>query len=189
MDVEVIQSLAARAARHWQAARDYDVVGLAEEFGRTMRGGLDYVKEGRNADRFAANFAGDPDVKIPRVYWETTTSRVLTLERLRGMKINDLAALGAAGVDRRALAERATRVTAKMIFDDGFFHGDPHPGNLFIEDDGRIGLIDFGMVGTVKLKASFSAVLALAALVIDGGGTTLIDVTDSAVPLFVPRAV
>ena len=74
---------------------------------------------------------------------------MLTLERLRGIRVSDLDALDAAGVDRRALAERATRVTAKMVFEDGFFHGDPHPGNLFIEESGRIGLVDFGMVGAV----------------------------------------
>ena len=81
---------------------------------------LDYLHEARNAERFAANFADDPAVQIPRVFWDLTTSRVITLERLCGLKITDRAALDAAGIDRHALAERATRVTAK--FEDGFFH-------------------------------------------------------------------
>ena len=148
-DLEVLRNLAARASRRWEAAADYDVVGLAEEFAETLRAELNYLREGRNAERFAANFAGDADVHIPKVFWETTTSRVLTLERIRGINVGDLAALDAAGIDRRAVAVRATRVTAQMIFEDGFFHADPHPGNLFIEDDGRIGLIDFGMVGAI----------------------------------------
>lgn len=160
-DLEIVQNLAARAARHWDAAAEYDVVGIADDFARTLRAELDYLTEGRNADRFAANFTGDADVRVPKLYWETTTSRVLTLERIRGIKITDLDALEAAGVDRRELAERATRVTAKMIFEDGFFHGDPHPGNLFVQDGGRIGLIDFGMVGTIddRLREQLGRVL------------------------------
>ncbi len=151
-DLEILQNLAAQADRRWAEAADYDLPGLAEEFARTLRGELDYLAEGRNAERFAANFADDPGVHIPRVLWETTTSRVLTLERIRGLKVSDLAGLDAAGIDRPALAARAARVAAQMIFDDGFFHADPHPGNLFIEPDGRIGLIDFGMVGVVDAE-------------------------------------
>jgi ubiquinone biosynthesis protein len=149
-DLEILQNLAARAERGWQVAVDYDVVGLADEFARTLRAELDYLQEGRNAERFAANFRGHPDVHIPRIFWNTTTSRVLTLERITGTKVNDLPGLERAGIDRHRLAERATGIMAQMIFDDGFFHGDPHPGNLFIEADGRVGLIDFGIVGELN---------------------------------------
>jgi len=95
------------------------------------------------------------------VFWETTTSRVLTLERIRGIKISDVDSLDAAGIDRHTLAKRATRVTAEMIFENGFFHADPHPSNLFIEADGRIGLIDFGMVGELdeRLREQLGHVL------------------------------
>jgi ubiquinone biosynthesis protein len=149
-DLEILQNVAARASRRWEGAVRYDLVGLADEFAQTLRAELDYLQEGRNAERIAANFAGDFDVQIPRVFWETTTSRVITLERIRGMKITDVAALDAAGVDPRELVERATRVMAKMVFEDGFFHADPHPGNYFIQTNGRIGIIDFGMVGTLN---------------------------------------
>jgi ubiquinone biosynthesis protein len=148
-DLEILQNLAAQLSRRWVEAAGYDIAGLAEEFARTLRAELDYLAEGRNAERFAQNFAGNPDVHIPRVYWETTTSRVLTLERIRGVKVSNIEALDRAGIDRPALATRAAEVAAQMIFVDGFFHADPHPGNLFIEPDGRIGLIDFGMVGVV----------------------------------------
>ncbi|WP_006243353.1 ABC1 kinase family protein [Mycolicibacterium tusciae] len=148
-DLEILGNLAARASRHWEAAADYDLIGIAEEFAHTLRAELDYLKEGRNAEHFATNFAADEGIHIPRIYWETTTSRVLTLERIRGIKVSDLQALDAAGIDRPALAARAARAAATMIFDDGFFHADPHPGNLFIEPGGRIGLIDFGMVGDI----------------------------------------
>ena len=160
-DLEILQNLAAQANRRWAAAAAYDLVALVDEFAWTLRGELDYLREARNAERFAVNFADDPDVHIPRVFWQTTTTRVLTLERLRGVKVSDAEGLDAAGIVRRQLAERATRVTARMVFEHGFFHADPHPGNLFIEPDGRIGLLDFGMVGEVDddLRARLGVLL------------------------------
>lgn len=148
-DLEILQTLATTASRHWSFAEQYDLPALVQEFAATIRTELDYIREGHNAERFAANFAHDSSIHIPRVFWETTTERVLTLERMRGMKISNLAALDAAGIDRAALAERAARILLKMIFEDGFYHADPHAGNFFIEADGRIGLIDYGMVGTL----------------------------------------
>ncbi len=148
-DLEILRNSAAAATRRWEVADRYDLVGLAEEFAQTLRAELDYIREGRSAERFAANFAHDPAIHIPRIFWETTTSRVLTLERIGGIKIDELGALDEAGIDRSTLAERAARMLLQMVFDDGFFHADPHPGNFFIETEGRIGLIDFGMVGTV----------------------------------------
>ena len=148
-DLAIIQSLAAIASRRWTFAEQYDLPALAQEFASTLRSELDYIREGQSVQRFAANFKANPSVHIPLVFWETTTAHVLTLERIRGIKINDLAALDAAGIDRQALAERATHLLLQMVFEDGFFHADPHPGNFFIEPGGRIGLIDFGMVGTV----------------------------------------
>jgi ubiquinone biosynthesis protein len=148
-DLEILKNAAAYASRHWKSADLYDLVGLADELAQNLRAQLDYLHEARNAERFASNFAGDRDVQIPRVFWETTTSRIITLERIRGMKITDVAGLMAAGIDPHRLADRATELVAKMVFDDGFFHGDPHPGNFFIMPGGRIGIIDFGIVGTL----------------------------------------
>ncbi len=148
-DLEIIQNFAARASRRSKAAARYDLGGLADEFVTTLRAQLDYLQEARNAEQFAANFAGDSSVQIPRVFWDLTTSRVITLERIRGMKVTDIAALDEAGLDRHDLAQRAARIVAKMVFEDGFFHADPHPGNFFIERDGRVGIVDFGMVGTL----------------------------------------
>jgi ubiquinone biosynthesis protein len=160
-DLEILKNLATHASRHWEAASDYDIVGLVDEFAETLQAELDYLREGRSAERFAANFAHDEEVHIPRVFWETTTSRVLTLERVRGIKVDDVEALDEAGIDRRALAELATRVTAQMVFEDGFFHADPHPGNFFVEPAGKLGIIDFGMVGEVdeRLRDRLGALL------------------------------
>ena len=148
-DLTILHRLALTASQRWELAAQYDIVALTDEFAQTLRAELDYVQEGRNAERFAKNFVGDPTVHIPRIFWETTTSRVLTLERICGIKINDLAALDAAGIDRPVVAQRAATIILKMVFEDGFFHADPHPGNFFIEQNSVIGMIDYGMVGTV----------------------------------------
>ncbi len=163
-DLAILHTLAFRASQRWDLAAQYDVVALADEFAQILRAELDYVQEGHNAERFATNLAGDPTVHIPRIFWDTTTARVLTLERVRGIKINDLAALDAAGIDRAVVAERAAKIILKMVFEDGFFHADPHPGNFFIEQDGVIGMIDYGMVGTVDTRTQEHLVRLLLAL-------------------------
>jgi len=148
-DLEILKELAVTASRHWDFADQYDLIGLVDEFSQTLRLELDYILEGHSAERFATNFVSDPHVHVPRVFWEATTARVLTLERISGVKINDLAALDQQGTDRRWLACYATNIVLKMVCEDGFFHADPHPGNFFIEKNGTIGLIDFGMVGVL----------------------------------------
>jgi ubiquinone biosynthesis protein len=160
-DLEIISNLAARASRRSALAADFDVIGLAHEFAGELRGQLDYVREACNAERFTVNFAGETGVHIPRVFWELSSSRVITLERLEGMKITDLEALQAAGVDRGELARNAALTVSKMVFVDGFFHGDPHPGNFFIEAGGRLGIIDFGIVGSLDegLRATLRRIL------------------------------
>lgn len=153
-DLEILNTLADRAARVWEPARSYDVPGIVREFSDTLRAELDYLREARNAERFAANFADRPDVQIPRVYRETTTARVLTLERMTGIKVSDRAALDAAGIDPPDVAARGARVVLTMIFEHRFFHADLHPGNLFVHPDGGLALIDFGMVGEVSEEMS-----------------------------------
>jgi ubiquinone biosynthesis protein len=149
-DLAILERLARQASRRFHKRAKLDWVGLAGEFARLLRAELDYELEGHNAERFAANFADDHQVRVPRVYWETTTTDVITFERMRGIKMTDVVALDEAGIDRHALAQLATRATAKMVFDHGFFHGDPHPGNFFVQSDGAIAIIDFGIVGTLS---------------------------------------
>ena len=149
-DLEILQNLAAYASRRWEAAANYNLTGIAAEFANTLRSELDYLLEGRNAERFAANFAAVPEIYIPKIYWATTTSRVLTMELITGIKVDHIEALDSASIDRSQVAERAASAAAKMIFEDGFFHADPHPGNLFIQPGGCIALIDFGMVGEIS---------------------------------------
>ena len=151
-DLKILKELADAVTGRLEFAERYDIPGIVEEFSETLRAELDYIREGHNAERFAENFADQPGLHIPRVYWETSTSRVLTLERIRGTKISNVASLDKQGINRPALARFATDVVMRMVCEHGFFHADPHPGNFFIESDGTIGLIDFGMVGTLDAQ-------------------------------------
>ncbi len=146
-DLAIMQDLARLAQERLPRAEMYDPVGLAEEFSEALRGELDYRREGRNADRFRENFAKETALYAPKVYWEFTTRRVMVQERLRGIKIDDEAALVAAGYDRDKIASNAARLVIKQVLEDGYFHADPHPGNLLVLPGEVIGLIDFGTVG------------------------------------------
>ena len=136
--------------RHSGVGQTYNLPALVDEFAFTLRNELDYGREGHNCDCFQHNFADDPGIHIPFVCWDLSTTRVLTLERVSGIKINDAAALDAAGISRQLVIENGARLLMRMIFEFGFFHADPHPGNFFVREDGSIALIDFGMVGNLN---------------------------------------
>lgn len=146
-DLEILSGMANWAESHTASGRDYNLPALVDEFAFTLRNELDYQREGQNADRFRRNFANDPGVYIPRVYWEFTADRVLTMERVGGIKVSDMSALDAAGIDRHVVAENSVRIMLREVFEFGFFHADPHPGNFFVQPDGSIAMVDFGMVG------------------------------------------
>ena len=140
---------AARLAKERVRALDFiDVEQIVDEFARSIRGELDYRAEARNAEVFRRNFAGNLEVRIPRVYWSYTRQRVLVLELLVGTQVADLDVTRLSQTQRRDLAYRIAETWMTMIFRHGFFHGDPHPANVFVLDDsGAIGLVDFGQVG------------------------------------------
>ncbi|HLM36378.1 MAG TPA: AarF/ABC1/UbiB kinase family protein [Gaiellaceae bacterium] len=140
---------AARLVRERVRALDFiDARQLVDEFARSIRQELDYRLEGRNAEGFHHRFAGHPHVKIPRVYWGYTRTRVLTLELLEGMQLADLPLDAWEMEERRRIAYLVTETWMTMIFRHGFFHGDPHPANIFVLGDGdQIGIVDFGQVG------------------------------------------
>jgi ubiquinone biosynthesis protein len=140
---------AARLAKERVRALDFiDAEQVVDEFARSIRSELDYRAEARNAERFRRNFAGATNVKIPRVYWTYTRRRVLVLELLEGTQLADLDHASLTHAERRDLAYRIAETWMTMIFRHGFFHGDPHPANIFVLDGGAsIGLVDFGQVG------------------------------------------
>jgi ubiquinone biosynthesis protein len=147
VDLEILFDLAHLIQERTPLGEIYDLVEIAEEFAFTLRNEMDYRREGHNADRFRRNFADETALYLPKVYWDYTTQRVLTLERISGIRIDDVASMDAAGVDRRQVAKNAARIIIKEVLEDGFFHADPHPGNFFVMDEAVIGAMDFGMVG------------------------------------------
>jgi len=145
---------------HYKPVRErVDVQALIAEFSATVRQEVDYLAEGRNAEVFGENFRDQPRVHVPRVVWSHTTRKVLTLEDVFAIKITDYDAITAAGIDRGEVANLLLDTYLKQIFEDGFFHADPHPGNLFVtplrtvpergKPDWRLTFVDFGMVGSV----------------------------------------
>ncbi len=148
-DLEILFGIAGWLETNTAFGRHYNVSALVDEFAYTLRNELDYRREGQNADRFRRNFAEDSGISIPQIYWEFTTARVLTLERVSGIKIAEVSLLDDAGISRQEVAQNAVRVMLREIFEFGFFHADPHPGNFFVRSDASIALIDFGMVGRV----------------------------------------
>src|SRR5690242_2522286 len=143
---------AARLIKERVRALDFiDARGVVDEFARQIRQELDYRLEARNAQAFHRNFASDPKVHVPKVYWTYTRARVLTLEWLEGTQLADVELLPLTVDERRDLAYRVTETWMTMIFRHGFFHGDPHPANILVlEEAGAVGLVDFGAVGKLS---------------------------------------
>lgn len=146
-DIDVLMGLAFLAERHLPGSDIYDPVGLVREFSRTIRREMDFFREGLTIEKIAGNFAGDKTLYFPKVFWEKTSKGVLTLEYIDGIKVSDLPALERAGLDRSLIAKRGADAFLKMVLLHGFFHGDPHPGNVFILPGNIICLLDYGMVG------------------------------------------
>ncbi|MDQ3994032.1 MAG: AarF/ABC1/UbiB kinase family protein [Actinomycetota bacterium] len=147
-DLELLYQAARFARERIKALAFIDTVSLVDEFARTIRQELDYRMEARNAEQFHRNFAGHPHVRIPRVFWTYSRSRVLTLEYLEGVHLRDLDFATYTIEERARLAEVIADAWMAMIFRHGFFHADPHPSNILVlEQSEQIGLVDFGMAG------------------------------------------
>ncbi|MBH9579230.1 ABC1 kinase family protein [Inhella proteolytica] len=151
-DLRLLARFAASAERDWPALQPYRPVQLVREFARSLRRELDLANECRQAERIARNLAALPEVQIPAVHWAFTHERVNVQDFIEGVPGEDLQRVDRAGLDRKLLAQRGARVVLKMIVEDGLFHADPHPGNVFYLPGNRIALIDFGMVGRLPLK-------------------------------------
>jgi predicted unusual protein kinase regulating ubiquinone biosynthesis (AarF/ABC1/UbiB family) len=156
VDLAALRTVVGWLKRYRPIRRRADLDGLLAEFSRTLWEEVDYAAEARNAIRFGEMFAADPEVRIPQVYPSHSTGRVLTLEDVYFIKITDYAAVEAAGVDRAEAADRLFGTYLRQIFVEGFFHADPHPGNLFVEPLGdrrwRLVFVDFGMVGRLTAE-------------------------------------
>jgi predicted unusual protein kinase regulating ubiquinone biosynthesis (AarF/ABC1/UbiB family) len=150
IDLAILKKIALYFQNHpyWGKGRDW--AGIYEECCRILWEETDYLNEGRNADTFRRNFRGESWVKVPRVFWRNSSPRVLTLEYLPGIKISHYEALEAAGLDRKILAQLGAKAYLQQLLNDGFFHADPHPGNLAVNPEGALIFYDFGMMGRIK---------------------------------------
>jgi len=149
IDTDIMRDLAVAAEKRFEEARLFNMVESVEEFTKTINRELDYTIEAKNAEKFKANFADDDSIYIPSIYWDYTTKKVLTMEYIHGIKIKEKDQLLARGYDLTYLTEVIANAFIKMILLDGFFHGDPHFGNIFVMQGQVVALIDFGMVGIV----------------------------------------
>ena len=149
-DLRLLRRVAELIESEIPEARRYHPSEIAEQFARSLEREADFVTETRNIERFAKNFEGDPVIVIPRIYPEWTSDVLLVQEHVDGIPATDLAAVERAGLDRKLLAARGVDAFLKMILIDGFFHADPHPGNVFYLSGNRMVLIDFGMVGRLS---------------------------------------
>lgn len=147
-DLAIMEHLAHMVARRIPESRRYDPVGLVEEFRKTILLELDFRREGRNADRLREHLRDMSGIVVPQVFWEYSAPRVLTIEYMVGQGLREV--LRRSADDRHHIAANLYQAFLKQIFEDGFFHADPHPGNLLFLSDGRVGLLDFGIVGRVS---------------------------------------
>lgn len=152
VDLEIMLHLASLMEKHIQGWEIQHPTKIVEEFARTLEKELDYTLEAAYMERFARQFVDEPTIYIPRIYQEATNTRILTMEYISGIKASDIDKLEEADLDRCKIALRGFDLIMKQIFVHGFFHADPHPGNLFILPDNIICFVDFGMIGRINMK-------------------------------------
>ncbi len=155
-DIHILYFLADLIEKNFPEARSYNLSGIVDEFFKTLELETNFLVEGNNLRRIAENFEGDPNLVIPKVYLELSGRKLLVMERLDGIPLSQKGSLEQGGVSREDVVLAGVRAFFKMVFKDGLFHGDLHAGNLFILKNGRIGLVDFGMVGHLSRKTQDS---------------------------------
>ncbi|ARD48223.1 ABC transporter [Sporosarcina sp. P37] len=174
-DLAILHDLAGFLEKNMEWAKAYHLKELIYEFSHSLREELDYQLEARNAERISRQFIKNPDIQVPLVYDEYTTRTVLTTELVTGIKVSNISRLDDEGYDRNIIAERIAESMLSQVMEYGFFHGDPHPGNIFIAPGNTIYYLDFGMVGQLSKEMTYHFVSLLIALK-KGNITRLIDV-------------
>ena len=161
-DLEILKDIVNLIEQRLPRAKDYEPHGMLREFSGWLEKELDYTIEGKNAEKMAKGFEKDPQVIIPRIFWEYTTSRVLTMAYIDGVKLNDRQKIAALHYDEKTIVASISKALLLQILRDGFFHGDPHPGNIFVLSGGRIAFVDFGIVGnlTPTMKTRFANLIS-----------------------------
>jgi ubiquinone biosynthesis protein len=149
VDLEIMLHLASLMERHLEELQVHRPVRIVQEFSRTLEKEIDYTIEALHIERFARQSMDDPTVYVPKVFRDTTTERVLTMEYIDGIKASEIDRIEREGLDRKIITERGADLILRQVFDHGFFHADPHPGNIFVLPDNVICYIDFGMMGSI----------------------------------------
>ena len=165
LDLQIVHNLSRLAAARIDLPLIWNLEEIVDQFSDGLREEVDYLHEARNAERFARLVADNTNLVVPAVHWDFTTSRVLTLDRVDGVKISDLAGLGRNGVDRCRVARALSGSVLQQVFDHGYFHADPHPGNYLVRGDGVIGIVDFGLMGVLDEGTRRDLLLLLASWV------------------------
>ncbi len=173
-DVKILNNLAGTVDKHVSKSRTFNLPAMAKEFERSIFKELDYLEEVRNIGKITKNFADVEYIKIPEVYPELCTSKLINMELIDGYEVTDLIDNEIEGIDNTAIAQYGTQSYLKQVLVDGFFHADPHPGNLFVTRDGRLCYIDFGMMGVVndQFRSNFAQ---LVLLLLDGNSHHVIN--------------
>ena len=153
VDLEIMLHLASLMERHLEELQVHRPVRIVQEFARTLGKEIDYTIEASHIERFARQSVDDPTVYVPKVFRDTTTERVLTMEYIDGIKASEIDSIEREGLDRKIITARGADLILRQIFDYGFFHADPHPGNIFVLPDNVICYIDFGMMGSIDRQA------------------------------------
>lgn len=149
-DLLILRSLARRAESIFPDLRIYNLQGMVSEFSVQIRRELDFAQDGMNADRLRRNMRRIPGVKIPRIYWHLSGASLLVMDYVEGVRIDDVAGIRAFGLFPEEIADIGFQAYVQQIFIDGFFHGDPHPGNLLVTEEGKITFLDYGIVGVLR---------------------------------------
>jgi ubiquinone biosynthesis protein len=149
-DMEILKDLVNLLEKYIPESKQYDPSGIREELKKSIRREIDFNNEARNIEVFRENFKEEKSVFVPQVFWDKTTSKVLTMEFIDGVKISNFEELEKRGIDRKLLAQIGGKMVFKQIFEDGFFHADPHPGNLFALEGNIIAPVDYGMMGRLS---------------------------------------
>lgn len=160
-DLEILRHLAVLAESNLEWARNYQVTDMIEEFSDALINELDYTIEARNVERIGKTHKNDNKIKIPEIYWEYSTKNVMVMDFIKGIPVNHFDELDKLNINRSDLAETLARAIFQQIFEEGYFHGDPHPGNVSVLRDGTLVFLDFGMIGrlTSDLKNNFGSLL------------------------------
>jgi ubiquinone biosynthesis protein len=160
-DLEILYEIARFLEENTVWAKTYHIKEIIKEFSESLRDELDYKVEGRSADRVAKQFKEQPSIQIPKIHWDFSTAKILTMELVTGIRVNDIKQLDDGGYDRKLIAERVVDALFFQVLEKGFFHGDPHPGNVYILPDNRICFLDFGMMGRIndRLKFHFASLI------------------------------